>query len=405
MRATKAWPSVHLEDLLTSKRDLTYGIVQPGSEVAGGVPIVRVRDVRNGSVSTTTPLRVDPDIERAYQRSRLRGGELLVTLVGTVGETAVAGPELAGWNVARAIAVARIKPDVGARWVTWAMKLSASTGLIAERLNTTVQATLNLADLREVPIPLPPEPERRAIAATLGALDDKIESNQRVVELIPALIRAKVQEALDAGVLATPVSSLGRFVNGGAYTKGASGTGRMVIRIAELNKGPGASTVYNDIDVPEENTARHGDILMSWSGSLGVYRWSLSEAIINQHIFKVVPNVYPEWLVFDRLDAAMGAFQAIAKDKATTMGHIQRAHLDSTTIDVPPVEALGTLNGVLDPLWRRLLSAEQEVHRLMALRDTLLPELLSGRTRVAAEALNDQASEEETAGGIPNTAL
>jgi hypothetical protein len=47
------------------------------------------------------------------------------------------------------------------------------------------------------------------------------------------------------------------------------------------------------------------------------------------------------------------------------------------------MEALSTLNGVLDPLWRRLLSAEQEMHRLMALRDALLPELLSGRIHVS----------------------
>lgn len=349
-----------------------------------GIPVVMPTNIHDLRVSTDGIARVGTDHVERLSRHQMEPGDIVYSRRGDVEKCALITSEQAGWLCGTGCLLVRVGgPSVDARYLAYALSLPETRSWITQHAVGATMPNLNTGVLREVPVSLPPIEEQRAIAATLGALDDKIESNQRVVELIPALIRAKVQEALDAGVLATPVSSLGRFVNGGAYTKGASGKGRMVIRIAELNKGPGASTVYNDIDVPAEKTARPGDILMSWSGSLGVYRWSLSEAIINQHIFKVVPNAYPAWLVFDRLDAAMEAFQAIAKDKATTMGHIQRAHLDSTTIDLPPIEALGTLNGVLDPLWRRLLSAEQEMHRLMALRDALLPELLSGRIHVS----------------------
>ena len=240
--------------------------------------------------------------------------------------------------------------------------------------------TDSLANYR---IELPLLPKQRAIAATLGALDDKIESNRRLVDLIPRLVRAMVFDALGAHPGEVAVSDIATFVNGGAYTKGASGTGRIVIRIAELNSGPGGSTVYSDIDVPEEKTARAGDILMSWSGSLGLYRWFRDEAIVNQHIFKVLPfDGYPSWLVFDRLDIVMPVFQGIAKDKATTMGHIQRGHLESTTVKIPIRETVDLLDGLIAPLWQRLLLAEREVVELTALRDALLPEVLSGRIRV-----------------------
>jgi type I restriction enzyme S subunit len=233
--------------------------------------------------------------------------------------------------------------------------------------------------------PVPPLPAQQGIAATLSALDDKIESNDRLVETIPALIRAEVRSALASDFIVIPVANLASFINGGAYTKGATGTGRIVIRIAELNSGPGASTVYNNIDVPDDQTARAGDILMSWSGSLGVYRWFRDEAIINQHIFKVLPaNDFPAWLVFDRLDEVMPVFQAIAKDKATTMGHIQRGHLESTTVEVPSLNAVAELYHIVAPLWERLLVVEQENLKLSQLRDTLLPEVLSGRIRVPA---------------------
>ncbi|MGV0813730.1 restriction endonuclease subunit S [Mycolicibacterium boenickei] len=235
-------------------------------------------------------------------------------------------------------------------------------------------------------VPLPPIETQRAIAATLGTLDDKIESNGRLIDIIPRLTRAQVDAVLDGGN-EVPVASLATFVNGGAYTKGATGTGRMVLRIAELNSGPRNSTVYNDIEVPESKTARPGDILMSWSGSLGVYRWFRSEAIINQHIFKVIPTGYPAWLVFDRLNAVMPVFQGVAKDKATTMGHIQRGHLESTKIAVPSLDSIRRLDAALGPLWDQLLLAERENVALTAVRDALLPELLSGRIRVPAEVI------------------
>lgn len=241
--------------------------------------------------------------------------------------------------------------------------------------------------LSEIPVRVPGLPEQRAIAATLGALDDKIESNRRTIALIPQLVRARVDASLSQASDRIAVAELARFVNGGAYTKGATGTGRMVIRIAELNSGPGGSTVYNDIDVPDEKVARAGDILMSWSGSLGVYRWFRDEAIVNQHIFKVIPTGYPAWLVFDRLDAVMPIFRGVAADKATTMGHIQRGHLESTNVEIPVVSEIEQLNEMLSPLWGRLLSAEREVVRLTKLRDALLPELLSGRMRVPAEGV------------------
>lgn len=241
---------------------------------------------------------------------------------------------------------------------------------------------LNRSHAESLQVALPAINEQRVIAATLGALDDKIDSNRRIIPGVLRLIRAKVDQALSYGFEERPVSSLAFFVNGGAFTKGATGSGRMVLRIAELNRGPGPSTIYNDIDVPLEKLARPGDILMSWSGSLGLYRWTRAEAIINQHIFKVIPKEYPAWLVFDRVNAAMPVFQALAADRATTMGHIQRGQLDTTTVPMPSTTHIKEMHEEMSSLWERLLIAEREVHLLEELRQALLPELLSGRIRV-----------------------
>jgi type I restriction enzyme S subunit len=184
------WETIALEKLVEPGRGISYGIVQPGTAVADGVPIVRVTDVRDGRIATSAPLRVAPNIEAAYSRTRLAGGELLLTLVGTVGESAVVPESLAGWNTARAVAVIPVRKDIGAYWVRLALRAPGVRHIIDSRLNTTVQVTLNLGDVAQLPIVLPPPREREAIAHILGTLDDKIELNRRMSETLEAMARA-----------------------------------------------------------------------------------------------------------------------------------------------------------------------------------------------------------------------
>ncbi|RFS81436.1 restriction endonuclease subunit S [Actinomadura spongiicola] len=378
------WTYVALEELLEPK-GISYGIVQPGASVPDGIPIIRVKDLKGGRVVQRDPLRVSPEVEAKYSRTRLRGGEVLLSLVGSVGETAIATDELAGWNVARAIGVLRAANQVSAQWIRTCLSAEVAQRYMQARLNTTVQATLNLRDVRKIPIVVPPQRDRKAITAILEVLDDKLSLNERIAITADSLISASMQEVamkMPGEFTEQALSSMADFVNGRAFTKGASGAGRMVVRIAEINSGPGPSTVYNDIDVPDRHLARPGDVLFSWSGSLTVARWYRQEAIINQHIFKVVPRGdRPMWLVAELVRSKLAEFRAIAADKATTMGHIQRRHLDGPVV-APSVAMTRKLDAHLGPLWDRALSAEQESLRLAALRGTLLPQLMSGKLRV-----------------------
>lgn len=185
-----------------------------------------------------------------------------------------------------------------------------------------------------------------------------------------------------------PLSSTAQFVNGKAFTKGASGTGRVVVRIAELNSGIGGSTVFSDIDVEDQYLARPGDILFAWSGSLTLHRWFREEAIVNQHIFKVIPHEqFPDWLVYRLIEHKLPYYKEVAADKATTMGHIQRKHLDEP-VEVPSRTQIVENANLMSALWKRMLIAEQESEKLSVLRDTLLPRLMSGELRIRdAEAV------------------
>ena len=131
---------------LVEERGVSYGIVQPGSEAADGVPIVRVNNIRNGRIDTTDMLQVAADIEAKFLRSRLRGGEVLLTLVGTLGEVAIVPQNLRGWNVARAVGVIPVRNDPGSLWVSICFRSAFIQHCIRTWATTTVQATFNLRD-------------------------------------------------------------------------------------------------------------------------------------------------------------------------------------------------------------------------------------------------------------------
>lgn len=355
------------------------------SELAeDGVPILRVAEVHNGFLSPTLNDRVSTSLRWKYSSKVSRPGDVVVTTKGTVGRTALVTanhPELV-----YSPQVCFFRPmdeSLCSRFLYyWFRSTEFRDQARGVKSQTDMADYINLADIRNLTITLPSPPKQRAIAEVLGSLDDKIESNRRLAETCRELIRLELEAREDPTWCEAPVSRLARFVNGGAYTNGASRSGRMVIRIAELTKGAGGSTVYNDIDVPDDRLARPGDLLMAWSGSLGTHIWLGEEAVINQHIFKVVPDGVPAWLVFDRLERVMPEFRQIAADKATTMGHIKRHHLDDALVRVPVGQDLAELDALLGPNWSRALAADIESRTLSSLRDLLLPELLSGRLRV-----------------------
>lgn len=250
---------------------------------------------------------------------------------------------------------------------------------ISSYITGSAQPKLSQAALSSVLVPRFCPADQVAVGQLLGALDDKIATNGALVSSAETLRRTAWVRAT-RGVEQAPLSSFAHFVNGGAYTKGATGTGRVVIRIAELNSGIGASTVYNDLKVPDRQVAHAGDLLMSWSGSLTAVRWYRDDAIINQHIFKVIPrNDYPLWAVASAVETKLDEFREIAAGKATTMGHIKRADLDSP-VAWPKIS--DRLNHAGTALWERALAAERENLRLAATRDELLPLLMSGKITV-----------------------
>jgi type I restriction enzyme S subunit len=349
--------------------------------VIDGTPSVMPQNIGDNRIVEDGIARVSAEDMERLEKYWLRTNDIVYSRRGDVERRALVRAENNGWLCGTGCLRVRIADqDVhDSAFISYSLGLPASRAWITRHAVGATMLNLNTEILGRVPLSVPDIETQRAVSSVLSVFDDKIALNRVVVASCARLADAHWRLAVGDKA---PLSRLARFVNGRAFTKGASGTGRVVVRIAELNSGLGASTVRSDIEVAADHVARPGDLLFAWSGSLTVARWYRPEAIINQHIFKVIPNHgVPMWVVDQAVRAKLEDYRAIAADKATTMGHIQRAHLDQP-VRVPPQAEIDRLDGVLQSLWDRSLAAEVETLQLEKTRDELLPLLMSGKVRV-----------------------
>ena len=111
-------PPRRLDDLLRRGNGLSYGVLKPGDFVDEGVPLVRGQNIRDGAVVLDELVRVTPDVARDYGRTTLLGGEVLLTVVGRIGYSAVVPEVLSHGNVSRAVAVARLGAGVSPEYLS-----------------------------------------------------------------------------------------------------------------------------------------------------------------------------------------------------------------------------------------------------------------------------------------------
>jgi len=293
---------------------------------------------------------------------------------------------------------------------------------ITSYLTGAVMPKLTQGNLNRIEVPCPPREVQDAIVGVLGSLDDRItllrETNATLEAIAQALfkswfvdfdpVRAKMEgrpptgmdeataalfpdsfeeselDLVPRGWRVIALDEIANYLNGLPLQKfPATGQDDLpVIKIAQLRKGDSVGADMASRNIKPEYIIQNGDVLFSWSGSLEVAIWCGGEGALNQHLFKVTSTNYPKWLYYLWTRHHLEHFRQVAASKATTMGHIQRAHLSGAKVFVPPKEVLLAANTVLQPIIERLIETALQAQTLSTLRDTLLPRLISGQLRL-----------------------
>jgi type I restriction enzyme S subunit len=195
------WKWVRLGSLIDPYRSLSYGVLVPGPDVDTGVPFVRVQDVSAQTRHARPRKSIDPAIEARYARTRLQGGEILISVVGSIGTVGIAPPEWAGANIARALCRFAPAAELNRDYLALVLRSPAAQSYFIGATRTLAQPTLNVAQLEITTIPLPPLPEQRRIVAKvdeLMAFCDKLEARLTSAREKSAHLAASVAHHLTA---------------------------------------------------------------------------------------------------------------------------------------------------------------------------------------------------------------
>jgi type I restriction enzyme S subunit len=199
------WQVKRLWHLTPSRRRIMYGIVLPGPNVDDGVPIVKGGDVSADRLRVERLNRTTREIEAGYVRSRLRGGDLVYAIRGSIGEVAMVPDELEGANLTQDAARVSYTTATKGHWLLYVLRsVAVFAQLEAGALGATISG-INIRDLKRALVPVPPRVEQEAIAAFLNQQTAKFDVTvakiqnaiDRLKELRTSLICAAVMGKID----------------------------------------------------------------------------------------------------------------------------------------------------------------------------------------------------------------
>ncbi len=207
------WVQRKLEDTVEKTCSLSYGIVQPGEDVPGGLPVVRPTDLRSKVINLDGLKRIDPTLADAYKRTKLNGDELLLCVRGGTGSVSIAAKELAGSNVTRGIVPIRFDGSVVIQELGYFAFIS--DGVQAQIRAATYGAALmqiNIRDLRKITLEVPPLDVQKDLLEKLGNISAEVEClasiNARKAVALAELKQAILHKAFAGELTAHPEMDL-----------------------------------------------------------------------------------------------------------------------------------------------------------------------------------------------------
>jgi len=182
------FPVCRLDQLIEIGDTINYGVVQPGDSCESGVPLIRAGDVVAGLVNSTALKKISFEIESAYKRSRIKGNEILISCVGSIGAIASVTNEMIGYNVARAVARVPVGKKVSREFLENYLRTDKVQRYFVSELRTVSQPTLNIKQICEAEVVCPPMQlqitfanQMKAIKAMKLKLNNSLHSTEKLL--------------------------------------------------------------------------------------------------------------------------------------------------------------------------------------------------------------------------------
>jgi type I restriction enzyme S subunit len=346
---------------------------------ASGFRIIRVRDVNSESISFQSPDFVISDRERAIGAKRAVENDVVLTTKGSVGrvaivpaldENAVYSPQVCYFRIYKS-------DELNVRWFFYWLQSPEFWTQARDRMNNTdMAAYVNLADIASLQLTVPTIAHQARIVAVLGALDDKIASNNRVVALSRETIRALYARAILTAGESRLVNELdityGEPFKGEYFT--TAGSGRPLIRIRDLRTS--APVIWTTESRVRETMVQSGDVVVGMDAEFRASMWVGEPGLLNQRVCLPRGRRFGNAYLREALRAPLARLEN--EKVATTVIHLNKADLERETLVIAAQADLDQFERQAQPIYDHELVLAQETCKLRRLRDALVPALLSG---------------------------
>ncbi|MFI5165241.1 MAG: restriction endonuclease subunit S [Thermoanaerobaculales bacterium] len=373
------WETSRLQDIVGRNSPIAYGVLKPGDYVYNGVPLLQIRDVIHGEINVDELHRISRQLDRQYSRTRLGGGELVVSLVGTIGRVAIIPMTLAGANLHRNLARVHVSQKHDSTFVFYYLNSDVAQAAIKLTTFGSTQALLNLADLRGLMIVVPPLPEQRAIAKALCDVDALLGGLDRLIAKKRDLKQAAMQQLL-TGRTRLPDShgkwevkrlgDISRFLAGTYLAQDDYRDGEYEIQGAGSVMGRHATANF-----PEPVS------VIGRVGTVGRPRFMPKGCWVNSNAAAIAANAAnstPEFVHLLLLTVDWSKATSV-----TAQPFLVVPALIGMEFSVPPRPEQATIATVLFDMDAELSALEARRNKTRNLKQAIMQELLTGRTRLA----------------------
>lgn len=394
------WQEVRLGDICIQITDGTHNTVKDCE--SGDCYLLSCKNIKNGNIEIgKNERKIDRHtLEELRKRTKTAKGDVLLSSVGTIGETAVIKLENPNYEFQRSVAI--FKPNLN--FITSEFlyySLNSRKNILQHSAEGAVQQCLFITPLKDFPISLPPLDVQKKIAGVLGALDDKIELNNKInnnlEQQVQALFNEKILNNPKQGCIGDYCSIKSGFAFKSSWWQNS---GVRVIKIkniesSELNLHECSYVSEDKISIAKDFVVKGGDLLIAMTGAT-IGKFAIVPHVdeillVNQRVGKFFLGDKPlEKLpfIYCTLKQPEVVSEIINRGQGSAQPNISGNDIMSITCTYPDENIIANFNNICRPYFEKIIMNQYENTRLSALRDALLPKLMSGEIDVSKVDIN-----------------
>lgn len=377
------WVTAVVSSLVEPTSPICYGVVQVGQYTESGVPIVAIKFVKE--IVHAHLHRAAISLEKPYARSRPRGGDILISIKGTIGRVGIVPDGFCG-NISRELARLRINQDTCSEYIAHQLEASATQERIMRAVVGTTRLEFSIAALRQFSLPIPPtKNEQRAIATALSDVDALLLAQEQLVGKKCDLKQAAMQQLL-TGKMRLPglqgeweFRRLGdvSFVSKGSqlHDSETDDSGLFV----HLNGGISPSSYSHKFNTHENTIA-----ISEGGNSCGYVQFMTKPYWCGGHCYSVMPDGVDNRFLYHALKGQQTAIMALRVGSG--LPNVQKTALLNFKIRIPvDLTEQMEIAAVLSDMDAELSALEASRDKTREVKQAMMQELLTGKTRLIAK--------------------